>query len=388
MSLVVYLFWAFFLLVVYVYIGYPVLISILASLLPLHRNYVELFPKVTILIPAYNEEKFIEEKISNTLSLDYPRDKLQILVVSDGSSDKTPEIAASYCNKGIEAIFIPERNGKMAAIVRAMKFCRGEIIVFSDANNMYDNSAIRELVLPFSDPTVGATTGAKLIIDDGRDLSAAEGLYWKYESQIKINESKIDSCVSSVGEILAIRSSVYFTPKEKIVNDDHYIILDLLRRGYRLVYTPKARSYEHVSQTAADEFTRRRRMNAGLYQTISMSSTLLPLNRPLLLWEIISHKYLRVFVPFAMILCFGINFALFVEDYSNNVRASIYIIAFITQIAFYSMAVIGNVIKFQGLAGKIFYLPAFLVNSNFAILAGLYTFLTDNQPHIWKQARR
>jgi poly-beta-1,6-N-acetyl-D-glucosamine synthase len=387
------LFWLSLSLVVYTYLGYPLLIALIARIKPTPDLYFETFPSITFLIPAYNEEAYISKKLDNTLSLDYPRDKFQILVAADGSSDQTAEIVKSYSRHGVELSYVPDRNGKMAAIVRAVEFARGEIVVFSDANNMYDRQAIRELILPFSDPKVGATTGAKLIVEDGRDLSSAEGLYWKYESAIKKNESMIDSCVSSVGEILAIRKDAFIPPKEKIINDDHYIILDLMRRGYRVIYTSRARSYEYVSETAGDEVERRTRMNAGLYQTISMSRKLLPLNRPLLVWQTISHKYLRAFLPFAFIALYFSNMALFIFNKSGN--TSFFNLAppaaacfFYLQSLFYAVALTGSFFSFKGRMGKLLYLPAFLLNSNFATLMGFYKFIANKQTHVWKRVRR
>lgn len=385
------LFWSSAFLIFYTYIGYPLLIVLLARMWRKRDEYIEASPQVTMLIPAYNEEKYIAEKLNNTLSLDYPHGSLQILVAADGSSDRTCEIVASYKEKGVELSYIPDRNGKMAAIVRAMQFVRGEIVVFSDANNMYDKRAVCELILPFSDARVGATTGAKLIVEDGRDLSAAEGLYWKYESLIKSSESKLDSCVSAVGEILAIRSSAFIAPKEKIVNDDHYIVLDLLRRDYRVIYTPRARSFEYVSLTARDEVRRRTRMNAGLYQTIAMSGSLLPFHRPLLVWQLISHKYFRAFIPFALALLFFSNIMivfLSVESSSSTLLLLSMLLLLLAQIAFYVLAVVGNLFKFKGFAGKLLYLPVFLVNSNIATLMGFINFISNKQTHIWQRVRR
>jgi cellulose synthase/poly-beta-1,6-N-acetylglucosamine synthase-like glycosyltransferase len=380
------LFWLSCLLVIYTYIGYPVLITLISFFWRNNKPYFQTFPYVTFMIPAYNEEEYISKKLDNTLLLDYPKEKLQILVVADGSSDQTPHIVNTYEDKNIELAYIPERNGKMAAIVRAMQFARGEIVVFSDANNIYDHRAIQELVLPFSDSKVGGTTGAKLIIEDGRELSAAEGLYWKYESWIKTQESEIDSCVSSVGEILSIRKTLFIPPVEKIINDDHYLILDLLRRGYRVIYTPKARSYEYVSQTAKDEVERRTRMNAGLYQTIWMSNKILPFKRPLLIWQIFSHKYCRALVPFAFILLLLSNILLVLQP--HNPYSTVFLFFLCLQIGFYFLALIGNLLKLNNQMGKLFYLPRFLVNSNIATLMGFYKFITNQQSHAWKRVRR
>ncbi len=393
MFVLVFLFWVSVFFILYTYLGYPILIALIAKIWPKPGSYSEVYPNVTFLISAYNEEKYISDKLDNTLSLDYPREKLQILVVADGSSDKTPEIVKTYSKSGVELIYEPERNGKMAAIVRAMQFSRGEIIIFSDANNMYDVQAMRELILPFSDPKVGGTTGAKHIIEDGRDLSSAEGLYWKYESAIKKNESMVDSCVSSVGEIFAIRKDAFIPPREKIIIDDLYIILDLLCRGYRVVYTPHARSFEYVSASAQDEVERRTRNNVGLCQIISLSGKLLPFDRPLLVWQIVSHKYFRAFLPFGFVTLFLTNLVIVAfsthQDLSLHVLSySFMVMSLSAQLIFYFSAMVGNVFNVKGRMGGFLYLPVFLVNSNMAALLGFYNFITNKRSPIWKRVRR
>jgi cellulose synthase/poly-beta-1,6-N-acetylglucosamine synthase-like glycosyltransferase len=379
------LFWISTIVILYTYAGYPLIIRLLAKYFPKPLSKAEFLPTVTVLIPAFNEEQYIAKKIENTLSLDYPRDKFQIIVAADGSSDATSQIAKSYEKDGVLVNHTPERNGKMAAIVRSMKDVQGEIVVFSDANNMYDVQAIRELVRPFSDVSVGATTGAKLIIEDGRDLSSAEGLYWKYESSIKKHESTVDSCVSSVGEILAVRKSSFVPPIEKIINDDHYIILDILRRGSRVIYVPTAKSYEYVSFSAQDEVTRRIRMNAGLFQTIFMSGKLLSGVRLLFIWQIISHKYFRAFLPFAFVFVFLTN--LLVVALAKE-QSLFFTGLFCFQVLFYAAALIGNWLKFNGRIGKLLYLPTFLLNSNAATMMGFFNYLTNRQSHIWQRVRR
>lgn len=388
------LFWLSVFLVVYTYFGYPILIAFLAKLKAGSKPYPESFPSVTFLIAAYNEEAFIAEKLDNTLNLDYPRDKLQILVAADGSSDRTPEIVKKYGNQRVELSYIPVRDGKMAAITRAMNLARGEIVIMSDANNMYDKKAIQLLVAPFTDKTVGMTTGAKLIVEDGKNLSSAEGLYWKYESSIKQNETILGSCTSAVGEIMAVRRKVFRSPQQNVVLDDLYLALSVIRRGYRVIYIPGARSFEKVSQSAKDEFDRRLRNNAGLYQTISLSGELLPFNRPFLVWQIVSHKFFRTFIPFAMVFAFISNFfVIFLEKSGED--ASFWALSppfgwimLMLQLTFYLTAILGNMFSFSGLLGKILYLPTFLVNSNLATAAGFYGFLTNKQPHIWKRVRR
>jgi cellulose synthase/poly-beta-1,6-N-acetylglucosamine synthase-like glycosyltransferase len=388
------LFWLSVFFILYTYIGYPLLISLIARFIPFHieqSGAPDL--SVTLLITAYNEETVIEKKIENSLELDYPRDKLQIIVAADGSSDRTPEIVRKFSDRGVELTFTSQRGGKMAAINRAIPYSSGEIIIFSDANNMYDQDTIRKLIGPFSDQTVGATTGAKLLIQDGTELSSTEGIYWKYESWIKTNETILGTCTSSVGEILAIRRELYIPPPNNIINDDYYIVTDLIKRGLRVIYVPQAQSFEYISANARDEMVRRSRMNTGKYQAIFMSYRLLPFDRPVLLWQIISHKYFRAFLPFGFlgVLVANILLVLLHRDIpSSFLRVSMpYAWVFLLmQSLFYLLAALGNYVKFSGLIGKLVYLPTYLVNSNLAILRGFHGFVTGKQTNIWDRVRR
>jgi cellulose synthase/poly-beta-1,6-N-acetylglucosamine synthase-like glycosyltransferase len=386
------LFWLSIFLIVYTYIGYPLVLALIVKFKTEQQPFPISDGSVTLLVTAYNEEAAIAKKIENCLSLDYPRDKLQIIVAADGSSDRTVEIVGQFKEQGIELNYIPQRNGKMAAINRAIPQARGEVIVFSDANNMYEPGAIRKLVDPFYDASIGMTTGSKLIIQDGSDLSEAEGVYWKYESWIKKNETALGTCTSSVGEILAIRRDLYIAPPNDIINDDYYMVLDLIKRGFRVYYVPEARSFEYASATTHDEMVRRSRMNTGKYQAIFRSYKLLPFNRPLILWQIISHKYCRAFLPFGFIgaLVTNLLIVLMPRDVPSPVHnlPSIYAWIFLSQLLFYAVAGVGSLYKFPGLFGKLFYLPSYLVGSNLAILRGFYGFITRKQTNIWERVRR
>ena len=182
------LFWFSISSILYTYFGYPLLITILARRKP-KKTYIPVSTlNVSLVIAAYNEELVIGEKINNCLQLDYPKNNLQIIVVSDGSDDQTPNIVQKYANQGIELLHSPMRRGKMAAINRAVPYSTGDIIIFSDANNLYQPDTIKNLVAPFVDPRVGATSGAKIIQMDGSSLGESEGFYWKYESFIKEQE--------------------------------------------------------------------------------------------------------------------------------------------------------------------------------------------------------
>lgn len=387
-------FWLSLFAILYTYFGYPILIWLMPSL---NKKIAQIpyTPSVTLLIAAYNERNVIEEKIKNSLAIDYPKDKLQIIVVTDGSDDGTEQVVKPFEKFGITLLHQPKRNGKMAAINRAMPYTTGEIIVFSDANNFYQSDTIRKLVQPFADSQVGAVSGSKTIEKGDGELGNSEGLYWKYESFIKKQESRVSSCTSVAGEILAIRKSIYSTPPNYIVNDDFYSAMQTLRQGYKLIYVEDAKSTERISPSAKDEMIRRRRINAGRYQAISLSFKLLPKN-PILIWQIVSHKYLRPLVPFFMIIVFAMNLAAVFIPYPKPnhwfyLSPPLGLIFLILQIAFYLMAIVGMKIEKQQGDSRLrllLYLPTFLVNSNLAALQGFFQFIKGEQGHLWQKVER
>jgi len=389
------IFWLSVLTVFYSYFGYPLLVSLFSILFPkpprLDPRYS---PGITLLIAAYNEERFIGRKLDNSLDLDYPPSKLQILVTADGSDDGTARIVDGYADRGVELLHQPERAGKMAAINRALPRAGGEIIVFSDANNMYERGVLRELAAPFADPTVGAVTGAKRIARDGSALGSSEGFYWKYESFIKGRESLFGSCTAVAGEILALRRELYRPPPDRVINDDFYLAMDVARRGYRVVYAPSALSTESVSANPQEEIVRRTRIVAGRYQAMALSARLLTWRRPVLAWQIVSHKFLRPLVPFAMIGALLSNLVLVIHPPRDpgfpilNLQSPAAAIALALQILFYVTALAGNLPGLKGLPVKFLYLPTFLVNSNLAALLGLYGYVTGRNTALWKRAER
>lgn len=377
-------FWLSVTLIIYTYLGYPAVLAVLAKLIGRKPVKLPVTPTVTLLIAAYNEESVIAQKLKNSLALDYPRDKLQILVAADGSDDRTPDVVRQFAAQGVDLSFSPPRRGKMAAINRAIERASGDIVVFSDANNMYAENALRELVAPFADPTVGAVTGAKVIAKGDGALGASEGLYWKYESFIKQKETELGTSIGAPGEILALRRDLFEAPPDAIINDDFFMAMRLLRRGYRIIYNPRARSVERVSATAGDEMARRARIIAGRYQTLALMKDLLPWQKPRAVWQVLSHKYARPLVPLAMITALVSNLWLAVRGIGWLWR-----IIFAGQVGFYLLALVG--VRRQsagGKVGKLLYLPTFLVNSNLAALMGLWRFLIGGQSTRWQRVKR
>jgi cellulose synthase/poly-beta-1,6-N-acetylglucosamine synthase-like glycosyltransferase len=393
------LFWFCISSIFYTYLGYPVILTLLARLKPYRPMVIPptgtiYTPLVTMLITAYKEEEVIAKKLDNTLAIDYPEDRLQILVAVDESEDRTVEIVRSYCDLGVELSYSSPRRGKTAAINRTIPSARGEIVIFSDANNFYEKHTLKELVKPFVDPSVGAVSGAKTIAGGDGSLGESESLYWKYESFIKLQETRLGSCTGVAGEVFAVRRDLIESLPEEIINDDFYIAMQVFKRGYRVSYVPTARSVERVSATAQDEILRRSRIVAGRYQAMFLTSKLLPWDRPLIVWQLVSHKYLRPLVPFAMIGAVLSNLlAVFwpVRDQKRSFwRLSAPWGSFLlyVQILFYVFAYLGNYVQAVGKFGKIFYLPTFLVNSNVAALRGLYKYLAKQNSPRWQRVQR
>lgn len=387
------LFWLSTATIIYVYVGYPVLIAILAQFRRRQVFPSDFRPSVTLIFSAHNEEKVIAHKLENTTALDYPRHCLQILVVDDGSTDATADIVRAHQDKSIELISFGTRRGKLSALKDALNFATGEIILFSDADNLYSPDALIETVKYFSDPAIGAVTGGRNVIGES-SLGKAEGLYWKYEEFIKNQESRLDSCVGVAGDLLAVRKSIYVPPPAGIINDDFYTALSILKKGYRVVHAPQARSYHPVARSEQEEVERRTRMTAGRYQIIFSAWHMLPLKKPVVLWQIVSHKYLRLLLPVAMLVAVMAN-ALALTNITLINGPDWLVLAtpfnwmfLLLQGLFYIAAGLGLKFKFTGLLGKAMYLPTFLVNSNMAALKGLYRYLTSTQSVVWKKVTR
>jgi cellulose synthase/poly-beta-1,6-N-acetylglucosamine synthase-like glycosyltransferase len=388
------LFWLCVLGFFYIYAGYPLVLALLARLRLKPRPYSPYFPTVTLLIAAYNEQEVIAAKLENSLSLDYPSDSLQILVAADGSDDHTADIVRSFAERGVDLNYEPARRGKMAAINRAMPLVRGEIIVFSDANNFYEPQTLRELVKPFAEARVGAAAGSKRVLAEGSALGEADSLYWRYESFIKKQETRLGSCTGVSGEVFAIRRNLFTPPPAAVINDDFFLALSILRSGYRIVYVPEACSREPVAPDEQAEIVRRTRIIAGRYQILGMSLGKLPYNKPLLVWQIVSHKFMRPLAPFFMLGAMLTSLASLIWVSSPGIFPLLSLappyhwIILGLQVIFYFAAWLGKHLKVKGILGKLLYLPTFLFNSNYAALLGLVGYLTGRNSVVWQKAPR
>ncbi len=380
-------FWSAVAVILYTYAGYPILVTVASRLRPERRDDVTHNPGLTLVIAAYNEEAVIERKITESLELNYPSDRLQIIVAADGSDDATPEIARRWSDRGVELLWHPERRGKMAALNRAMAHARGDVVVFSDANCSYHRDALREMAAPFADPTVGVVTGHKTVLsDDG--LGYSEGLYWRYESAIRRAETRLGCSMGVNGEIFAVRRSLFSPAPPWVVNNDAWIAMEAVKDGYRVVYADRAISTERVSATAAEEAERRTRIIAGHLKQYSRLSSY-PWRRPIIMWQLTSHKLLRPVLPVAMAAAFvASGLAVILPGTGSGWRglaglaAPFGLAAFALQVTFYGVAFAGEHL------GKVGYVPKFLVDSNVAQLKGAVRHFRGGQNPVWEMADR
>jgi cellulose synthase/poly-beta-1,6-N-acetylglucosamine synthase-like glycosyltransferase len=295
--------WASALLVGYVYVGYPLLIGLLARLRPKPLRQADIEPSVTLLISAFNEAHIIGDKLRNAVALDYPKQKLDIIVISDASTDATDEIVRSFAGHGVTLLRMPERGGKTVGLNAAMQQAEGEIVIFSDANIMYRSDTIRRLVRNFADPSVGCATGDSQYADDPHSAAhVQENSYWGYERYVRSMESLVGSTVGGDGAIFAIRRHLYQPLSPETIND-LVIPLQIVTKGYRAVFEPTAIGLEPSAGDFRKEFRRKRRIvNRSWRGVMSVTGILNPFKVGLFAWQVWSHKVLRWLVlPFVVI---------------------------------------------------------------------------------------
>lgn len=369
-----------FFVIAYAYAGLFALVFLLSRTWrrPVLKAPVE--PKVSLVIAAYNEERVIREKLENSLALDYPRDKLEIVVVTDGSSDRTPDVAREYEGRGVRVLHQPERRGKTAALNRAAPLVGGEILFFSDANTSYRPDTVRMLVRNFADPSVGGVSGRKIIrAEEGRDATAGETGFWSYESWLKKFETDIGSISTADGEIFALRKSLFEPIPAGVVHDDMYLTLALVRRGVRVVYEWDALSEEAASKSFKDEFFLKTRYASAGYQILKLFPDLFWPPRTFFAFQFLSHKLLRWLAPVFLL-------ALFV---SSLLSASPVPRLFgWLQIAFYGAGAVGLFLMRFGVNAGPLYFPAYFCLGNGAALYGLFKLFKGGQSTLWRKAER
>ena len=372
------------LVVLYTYFGYFVAVILLGKIIRKKVLKNEIEPHVTMLIAAYNEEKGIAQKITDTLNLNYPKEKLRIVVVSDGSTDGTDEIVRSFANEGVELFRVEGRVGKTEARNVAMAALEGEIIIFSDATTAYKEDLIQKMVRNFADPKVGMVTGHLIYRDSSNSqMGTGQKLYWKYESMIKKAQTSMGTLTGSVGCVTAFRKELY-TPLPNNIIEDFTGPLMLVMKGFRVVYEEEAMCFEDTTKKAANEWNMRVRViRGGMSGMLHARKILNPIAYPIPFFQLMSHKILRWTLPIVIIGAFFIsNYLVWVDP--TNMPAAIFLGL---QIMFYLVALFAFALERKGIHNRLAAIPLYFLILNAASLVALVKTITTNLESTWETQR-
>lgn len=390
-----FVFWTCISLVLYTYIGYAILIHVLARLFPYpiaikersQNNDGNDLPPLTLFITAYNESEIIPEKMLNCLELDYPKDKLNILWVIDGSTDDSCELLTKYSM--VKIVSSAHRKGKTAAVNHGMEYVKTPIVVFSDANCLLNAGALKIIARQFEDPTIGCVSGEKRVaFDDGDTVSSkGEGAYWKYESLLKKLDYEFYSAVGAAGELFALRTELFAPMEEDTLLDDFMLSMRIAQKGYRIAYTPNAYAVEYGSLNMEEEGKRKRRIAAGGWQSIGR---LLPLLNGFkfgkLSFQYISHRVLRWSVtPFALFALFPLAAIL---GYRCSSSFNVFSVIFVFQCVFYLCAAFGYLMRNNPNSTKLFYIPYYFLFMNINVIRGIYYLFNRSFIGGWEKSQR
>jgi cellulose synthase/poly-beta-1,6-N-acetylglucosamine synthase-like glycosyltransferase len=372
-------FFAILCILCYTYLGYPLLLYGVGLIFRKKRNIDKSYlPAVSVIIPAYNEATCIEKKIKNTLELDYPEEKLEVIVASDASTDDTVKIAKTH-EPRIRLFDFKERTGKMGIINKVVREARGDILILTDANSIFAGYTIKEFVKYFTDKRIGCVSGAKIIRNLEQDTSTdmGESRYWKYESFLKYLETLSGSCVGADGSVYAVRKDLYpFPPDNKIIMDDFAVSLLVIKKGHDCVFEPAARAFEESTKRVRQEFPRKCRIFAGAFSFI--------MSRPGVLFssiffKLFSHKILRWMTFLFQVLLFMVSFLLYVDPLFRPV--------FGIQVIFYACAFTGLVLNRLSIRISLFHIPYYFTMTTFAQVYGLVYFLRHGNKPAWEKLR-
>lgn len=388
MEILTYIFWSCIALIFYSYLGYGILLYIVVKIKKtflsdpiINTGYT---PAVTLVVPCFNEAEYIEEKIRNSFALNYPKEKLQLIFISDGSDDDTALRVQKYPE--ILSLHEPERNGKAAAMNRAMAFVKSPIVVFCDANTDLNPDAIYELVKHYANPKVGAVTGEKRIITKDKENAsgAGEGIYWKYESFLKQLDSDFYTIVGAAGELMSYRTSLYKELPKDTLLDDLMQSMQIAVEGYQVVYEKKAWASETASANVGEELKRKVRIAAGVFQSMGrLPKAFNLIGNFKVSFLFISHRVIRwTFAPLALLLIFLINIFLSIK------LAGVYTLIMIAQGCFYAMALLGWYLNNKQIKVKLLFVPYYFFIMNLCMYLGFIRFLRGKQSANWERAKR
>jgi cellulose synthase/poly-beta-1,6-N-acetylglucosamine synthase-like glycosyltransferase len=387
-------FWILLFIIFYTYIGYGLLLYLIIKIRRIikldKQKEAELSyePEVTLFITAYNEKDYVSEKMKNSFELDYPKDKLNIVWVTDGSDDGTPDLLKNYPNTTVH--HLNARSGKIGAMNRGINFVKTPIVIFSDANTMLGNESVRRIVNKFRDKSVGCVSGEKRIINKESDVAsgAGEGLYWKYESNLKKWDAELYSVVGAAGELFAIRTKLYRHVEKDTLLDDFMISLRIAQDGYTIQYDPEAYAIEAASANVKEELKRKIRISAGGIQSIVRLRSLLNIFKyGTLSFQYISHRVLRwTLTPLCLIGLIPISFILAYNDGIFNV--ALYSILFWLQFLFYCAALLGWFLENRLTQLKALFIPYYFFIMNLSVVLGLFRYMKKSQSVNWERAKR
>jgi|HubBroStandDraft_6_1064221.scaffolds.fasta_scaffold57603_2 biofilm PGA synthesis N-glycosyltransferase PgaC len=370
-----FLFWSSLFLISVAYAGYPIFIYIWARFWPRSVRRGNVLPSVTILIAVRNEEKWLPAKLQNLEQLDYPADRLQIVVVSDGSTDTTNEILAAWKNRAVCSVILSDHGGKAAALNQGVSAALGEVIVFTDARQTIAPEAIRNLVANFADPSVGCVSGELTICQAGASAAEGVGLYWRMEKKIRHWEGLVGSTVGATGALYAVRKDLISPLPSGTILDDVYTPLEVVRQGQRVVFEPRALAFDPLTPDSKQEFRRKLRTLVGNYQLLQLAPWVLTRPNPIR-WQFICHKLLRLLVPFALLGMLVSTLWL---------RTDFYELALVLQLVFYALAGSGLSRGKFGIVSRLSGVSlAFLVLNTAAAVAFFY-FVTGKKA-IWSRS--
>jgi cellulose synthase/poly-beta-1,6-N-acetylglucosamine synthase-like glycosyltransferase len=370
-TIVAVVFWVSVALLVYTHIGYPLVLWALARPRrdrPEPASEVPL-PRVSLIVAAHDEEDVIDRKVRDALAQDYPRERLEVVVASDGSTDRTVEAARAA---GADQVLDLPRGGKVAALNAAVEKSSGEVLAFSDANSFWRPDALRRLVARLGEPRVGYVCGQ--VRFDGAGAANEEGLYWRYEMAVREWESRLAGVTAGNGAINAVRRDAYIF-LEPTRGQDISLPYELTKRGWRSVYAPEAVARERLAATVGGEFGRKRRMMAGAWSTMLRHGLLSPRGYgPLYAFEIASHRLLRYASPFLHVVALGTNVAL-------AGQGTIYVVTLAAQVALLAAAAVGALWPLRP-----FRIAHYYVAVTASSAAGLWDYLRRGVPTTWDSA--
>lgn len=393
-----FLFFLSLIIMAYAYIAYPLLLFILASIVQMGRDLRFIFwgaerrrevdpvnlPLISIVVAAYNEQDVIEERILNCLALNYPKGRMEIVIASDASTDRTNEIVSGYADQGVRLLSFTERGGKASVLNKTIPQVKGDIAIFSDANTMFDRDAAIKLARHFMDPKIGGVCGVLRLKPFGKGTED-EGSYWQFENVLKFLENRIGATLGANGGIYAIRKNAFVPiPLDTVIMDDFFIFLKVRENGFRTIFDPNAVAYENTAPDIKGEYKRRIRIGAANFHVIGMVRGFLNPLRGAVAFAFWSHKILRWCAPFFLVVLFFSNLMLIGSQ-------RLYFLLFIFQVVGYIMALIGYYVKNYNSRNILYKIPRFafyFVSMNIAMLHGFLRFLKKNQKAAWERTER